>query len=305
MTFYVPESYAGKLLREFVKNECGVTHNLLTKLKKMPRGILLNGEKVTVRALLKENDTVSLMIEDTEESVNPNVSACGEMPKILYEDEAVIAVNKPSGMPTHTSFGHTEDSLANSVCAYYKNAETPFVFRAINRLDRDTSGVVLIAKNAFYAAKLSKSLKDGLFQKHYYAILDGHVEGSGKVEGYIKREEKSIIKRSFSIEPSEGADYSLTKYQRLSEKNGVSLVKIKLETGRTHQIRVHFSSLGAAVYGDTMYGKGRDDIDRQALHAYSLDFPSPISGEMITLTAPLPEDMTELIKKYGLEMPDK
>ncbi len=303
MTFYVPESYAGKLLREFIKNECKVSHNLLTRLKKLPDGILLNGERVTVRALLKEGDKVTLMIEDAAASVNPNVPAIGDVPEILFEDEAALAVNKPSGMPTHTSFGHRDDSLANRVCAYYEKRGTPFVFRAINRLDKDTSGVVLIAKNAFYAAKLSDALKEGDFEKLYVAILDGSVEKSGKIEGYIKREDRSIIKRSFSPAFTEGADYSLTEYERLSENNGVSLVKIKLQTGRTHQIRVHFSSILAPVLGDTLYGKKSEDIGRQSLHAYSLSFTSPITGEKITVKAPLPSDMTEVLMKKGIENP--
>ncbi len=302
MTFYVPVHYAGRLLREFVKNECKVSHNLLAKLKKYPDGILLNGERVTVRAILKEGDSVTLMTEDAPASVNPNVLAIGDMPEILYEDEAVLAVNKPSGMPTHTSFGHRDDSLANRVCAYYQKNGIPFVFRAINRLDKDTSGVVLIAKNAFYASKLSNSLKNGDFEKLYVAILDGSVEKSGKIEGFIKREDKSIIKRCFSPDFSEGADYSLTEYERLSEGSGVSLVKIKLKTGRTHQIRVHFSSVCAPVLGDTLYGRKCEDIDRQALHAYSLSFVSPISGERQTVLAPLPSDITKVLTEKGINI---
>ena len=300
MTFSVQKEYNGRLLRDFIKNECNVSHNLLIRLKKEKDGILLNGERVTVRAVLKEGDTVTLMVEDTQNLVNPNVVACGEMPEILYEDDAIIVVNKPSGMPTHTSFGHSDDSLANRVCAYYKKSGVPFVFRAINRLDRDTSGVVLIAKNAFYAARLSRSLVNGEFEKYYLAVLDGAVEDRGEIEGYIKREDKSIIKRSFSVEFSEGADYSMTKYERINENNGLSLVRVKLETGRTHQIRLHFSSIGAPVFGDTMYGRASADIDRQALHALSLTFPSPITGDKITVKAPLPKDITDILIKHGV-----
>ena len=302
MTFYVPKSYNGKLLREFIKNECSITHNMLVRLKKIPFGILLNGEKVTVRAVIKTGDAVTLSVEDIESDVNPNVFPCGEMTDILYEDEAVLVVNKPSGMPTHTSHGHREDSLSNRVCAYFEKDGIPFVFRAINRLDRDTSGVVLIAKNAFYAAKLSKALAEGRFEKHYIALLDGKVEESGKIEGYIRREEKSIIKRSFSTDFSEDADYSLTKYKRLCEKNGISVVLVKLETGRTHQIRVHFSSVGAPVLGDTLYGSVNTDINRQLLHAYSLSFPSPVSGDIITVKAPLPDDIVSFLDKNDINI---
>lgn len=303
MTFCVPKAYDGKLMREFIRGACGVTHGMLVRLKKIPGGILLNGEPVTVRAVLSERDRVSLMIEDSENDVNPYVSACGEMPEILYEDDAVIVVNKPCGMPTHTSLGHRDDSLANRVCAYYKERGVPFVFRAVNRLDKDTSGAVLIAKNAFYAAKLSAAIAEGGTEKRYFALLCGDVEAEGRIEGYIKREDKSIIKRSFSRSPSEGADYSLTEYVRISAKNGISAVALALKTGRTHQIRVHVASLGAPILGDTLYGKESELIKRQALHAYFLAFPSPINGETVTVRAPLPKDISEAMKAAGLPEP--
>ena len=305
MTFVVKEIHDGMLLREYLKNECGVSHNLLVKLKKIDGGITLNGEKVTVRAVIHTGDSVCIMTEDSEKTVNPYVLPEGEMPTVLYEDEAMLVVNKPGGMPTHTSHGHTLDSLANRVCAYYKSKGIHFVFRAINRLDKDTSGVVLIAKNAFYAAKLSKAQKSGDFKKKYLALLDGVAEDSGKIEGYIKREEKSIIKRSFSPFPSEGADYSLTEYSTLDVKNGISLVDIELKTGRTHQIRASFSFVGAPVLGDTMYGRESEDIDRQALHAVSLSLTSPISGQRQTFTAELPCDMLYIMKKIGIKMPNE
>ncbi len=304
MTFFVPKSCHGKYLREFIRNDCDVSHGLLVKLKKIPGGIKLNGEDVTVRAVVSGNDKVDLKIEDSENDINPNVPPIGMLPDILYEDESVLAVNKPSGMPTHTSYGHQDDSLSNSVCLYFRNAEKPFVFRAINRLDKDTSGVVIIAKNAFYATKLSKSLESGNFEKIYIALLNGRTDDEGEISGYIKREEKSIIKRSFSKEFSKDGDYSLTNYVKISESNGISMVKIKLETGRTHQIRVHFASINAPVLGDTMYGSFSNEIGRQALHAYKITFPSPINGEKITVTAPIAKDILNVILKNGMLLPE-
>lgn len=304
MTFSVKENQEGMLLREFLKEECAVSHNLLVKLKKLPDGILLNGERVTVRAVIHSGDTVTVKAEDSALSVNPLVVPEGEMPEILFEDEALLVVNKPGGMPTHTSHGHTLDSLANRVCAYYEKNGIPFVFRAINRLDKDTSGVVLIAKNAFYAAKLSKAQRSGDFEKKYLAVLDGETLKSGKIEGYIKREEKSIIKRSFSLFPSDGADYSLTEYKTVETKNGVSLAEIEIKTGRTHQIRVSFASLGTPVLGDTLYGRESTLIDRQALHSVSLSFTSPLSGERQTVSAPLPKDMRDVIARCEIDIAD-
>ena len=163
MVFIVDEFWNGRLLRDYLRSGCGVSRKTLCKLKALDNGILLNGQRVTVRAVIKSGDTVELSVEDEESDENPYVVPIGEMPPIVYEDEAVIAVNKPAGMPTHTSFGHYEDSLSNAVCLYLKKQGKPFVFRAINRLDCDTSGIVLIAKNRYYASVLSASLEKGEF----------------------------------------------------------------------------------------------------------------------------------------------
>ena len=242
-----------------------------------------------------------LAIEDREDEINPFVTAEGEMPEIVYEDEAVIAVNKPYGMPTHTSHGHRDDSLANSVCAYYAKKAQPFVFRAVNRLDLDTSGVVLIAKNRYYANILSRAMENGEFSKKYLALLEGEIPEKGEIEGYISREGESIIKRTLTATETEGSDYSLTRYKRIFASNGASVVIATPVTGRTHQLRVHFASIGAPIYGDTMYGTPSDVIGRQALHAYELTFPSPITGEAITVRADVPSDMKTLMNDLGLE----
>ena len=305
MTFSVSAEFDGKTLLEFIRGYCGVSRGALIKLKKLPMGITVNGEHATVRAILKKGDAVILQLEDRESDVNPYVESTGEMPEILYEDEAVIAVNKPPFMPTHTSYLHRDDALSNAVCLYMKNKGEPFVFRAVNRLDRDTSGVVLIAKNRLYSSKLSKALENGEFRKTYIAILDGKTDESGRIEGYIRREGESIVKRVFEKESSEGSDYSVTDYKRLGFTENNSLVCAFPITGRTHQLRLHFASLGAPICGDTMYGKGSELINRHALHAYSLSFPSPTDGRRITVYAKLPEDMNEAAQSLGLDIPDE
>lgn len=303
MTFSVPSEYNGKPLLEFIRSYCGVSRGALVKLKKLPLGITVNGNHATVRLILKSGDTVVLQLEDSESDVNPHVAMTGEMPEILYEDEAVIAVNKPPFMPTHTSYLHRDDALSNAVCLYMKNKGEPFVFRAVNRLDRDTSGVVLIAKNRFYSSKLSRSLENGEFQKTYIAILDGIVSECGRIEGYIRREGESIVKRVFEKEISEGSDYSVTEYKTLCSGKNNSLVQAFPITGRTHQLRLHFASLGASICGDTMYGNESRLIDRHALHAYSLSFPSPIDNRIITVRAPLPDDMKNVAEHLELNVP--
>ena len=305
MRFLVPSEYDGKALLEFIRNYCQVSRSALIKLKKLPLGITVNGSHATVRAVVKNGDEVVLQLEDREEDVNPYVDNIGEMPEILYEDDAVIAVNKPPFMPTHTSYLHRDDALSNAVCLYMKNKGEHFVFRAVNRLDRDTSGVVLIAKNRLYSSKLSKSLENGEFRKTYIAILDGRVNERGRIEGYIRREGESIVKRVFENEISEGADYSVTEYKMLSCSENHSLVQAFPITGRTHQLRLHFASLGASICGDTMYGFESELIDRHALHAYSLSFPSPIDNKIITVRARLPEDMKITAEALSLDIPDE
>ena len=303
MTFSVSAEFDGKTLLEFIRNYCGVSRGALIKLKKLPLGITVNGEHATVRAILKKEDTVVLQLEDRESDVNPYVESVGEMPQILYEDEAVLAVNKPPFMPTHTSYLHRDDALSNAVCLYMKNKGEPFVFRAVNRLDRDTSGVVLIAKNRLYSSKLSKSLENGEFRKTYLALLDGKIDEGGRIEGYIRREGESIVKRVFEKDGSDGSDYSVTDYKKLSGTEKNSLVQAFPITGRTHQLRLHFASLGAPICGDTMYGFESELINRHALHAYSLSFPSPIDNGIITVYAPLPEDMKSAAERLGLDIP--
>ncbi len=301
MKLNIPKEYEKRTLKEFLYEKLNISRGTLTKLKKLPEGIILNGERVTVRAVLAEGDILSLQLDDGEADENEYVIPSGECPPILYEDEAVIAFEKPYGMPTHTSHDHLEGCLANAVCAYFKSQGKPFVFRAVNRLDLDTSGIVLVAKNRYYASLLSRSLMNGEFDKSYIAVLDGVVPSEGEIEGYISRCSDSIIKRQLSDIETEGSDYSKTVYRRISCANEKSAVLATPVTGRTHQLRLHFSSIGAPICGDFLYGCESADIKRQALHAYSLTFPSPVAGR-ITVKSNIPEDMIALCKKYNLEL---
>lgn len=303
MRFVVKEEYNGIMLREYLRRYCAVSRNTLTVLKARENGIMQNGISVTVRAIVHTGDIIDLRFEDTEEQTNPYVEPTGEMPPIVYEDEAILAVNKPAGMPTHTSFGHYDDTLSNAVCAYQKRNGKPFVFRATNRLDRDTSGIVLIAKNKYYSAILSKSLKEGNFKKEYLALVCGNIPDDGKIEGYIQREGESIIKRRLLSYPADGAEYSLTEFKTLVRAEKAALVLLKPITGRTHQLRVHLSSIGCPIIGDTLYGSGCEYIQRQALHAFKLSFPSPIDNNKQTLYVPLPDDIAYAADLYGIEIP--
>ena len=286
----ISSEYDGMLLREYLRSVLRLSRAELTELKKRDDGIMLNGTRVTVRAILKEGDDLSLSRGDlmSSEGVIPI-----ELPlDILYEDGDVIALNKPPFMPTHPSHDHQSDTLANALAFYFKRKGIPFVFRAVNRLDRDTSGVVLVAKNKSAAFVLAKQIAEFKIIKKYVAIVDGENCVSGEIEGNIRRVEDGKMKRG--VYPD--GQYALTEYEVLGVKNGLSTLLVTPKTGRTHQIRVHLSHIGHPILGDTLYGDddGSPLICRQALHAYSLTFTLPSSNKTITVTAPLPTDMAAI-----------
>lgn len=289
--------FVGLTVKQVLTEELGFSKKAITALKSRPDGILLNGEHVTVRAVIKEGDVLCINYSDKESSHDRLVPS-SSMPSVIYEDEELIAVNKPPFMPTHQSMGHFYDTLANSLALYFKEKGRPFVFRSVNRLDRNTSGIVLVAKDRLSSSKLSEQMKRDGIKKSYIAILGGVLpEDCGTVETYIRRKEKSIILRE-NCDADGGGKLAVTKYEVLSRADSLTLVKATPITGRTHQLRVHFSSLGAQILGDDLYGSPSSEIDRHALHAYELIFTHPNTNEEMTLLAPLPPDMERLIEKH-------
>ena len=300
MDYIVDASLDGLTVLDFIKRSDGISMTLCKRLKFIPNGILLNGEKVTVRAKLKTGDLLSLAVEDTEKS--PNLSAVDIPLDIVYEDGDIALPNKPPFMPTHPSHDHYDDTVANALAYRYKNGASPFVFRPVNRLDRNTSGLVLIARNRIAASKLSAALQEGKISKTYIALLEGELPNdAGEIETYIRRQDESIILRE-NCGVGCGGDYALTKYRVICKTCGHTLVFATPVTGRTHQLRVHFSGLGAPIAGDDLYGGTQKYISRHALHAYSLSFPLPSTNEEITVYAPLHDDMQEAICKIFGDM---
>ena len=294
MLTVISSEYDGMILREYLRNVLRLSRAELTELKKRDDGIMLNGTRVTVRAILKEGDELILSRDDIEssEGVVPI-----QLPlEILYEDDDVIALNKPPFMPTHPSHEHQSDTLANALAYYFESKGITFVFRAVNRLDRDTSGVVLVAKNKNSAFILAKQIAEFKVTKKYIAMVEGEVRSDGIVEGNIRRIEEGKMRRG--VFPD--GQYALTEYEVLGVKSGLSALLVTPKTGRTHQIRVHTSYIGHPILGDTLYGNesGSEYINRQALHAYSLTFSLPSNNETVTVKAPLPSDMAS-IGVYG------
>lgn len=291
----INEKFDKKCVLTYLTCELGLSHRSISRLKKLDDGIMLNGKRVTVRAILSIGDRLSLSVEDKE---SPDNIVPSDIPiEIIYEDDDLIALNKPPQMPTHPSHGHYTDTLANALAFYFKQRSVPFVFRAITRLDRDTSGIVLVAKTKDAAYKLSSDIACGRICKCYLAIVNGVPSPSkGRISAYIRRAEESIIKRVASSEPIDGSVYSETLYETVASNDGITFVAASPITGRTHQLRLHFSHIGCPMLGDDMYGIRSDIIDRQALHAYMLVFTHPTSGKEIVLRAPLPEDMLSIMK---------
>lgn len=280
MTIHIPAAYDGRLLRSYLKLTLGLSTAVLAKLKNHERGILVNGERVTVRYVLREGDILEIQDRDTPENATEHVIPC-ELPlSVLYEDDHVIALNKPPHMPTHPSHGHLCDTLANALAYRYAEASEPFVFRPLGRLDRNTSGVVIAGKTRAASGCLGRSLKQGLVTKRYVAILVGEMPADGllhTLEAPLFHPATGGIKRAVGDLETDGAVYAKTLYRVLATGRGHTLVLCQPVTGRTHQLRVHFSHLGYPLLGDDIYGVPSPLIERHALHALALSFPVPFA----------------------------
>ena len=295
MRFVIQEDANGLCIRQFIKERLQISVKMLKHLKYRTDGICVNGERRTVRYLLHTGDVLTLAVEDRE---NLHAHAAVELPlEILYEDDDLVVPLKPANMPTHPSHDHYRDTVANALTYRYQQEGIPFVFRPINRLDRNTSGLLLIARNKMAAGYLSDAMKAGEIRKSYLAILDGELtEPEGEINACLHRTAASIIVREVCSPDAPDAAPSVTRYRVLAVQNGHTLVEAFPLTGRTHQLRVHFAHLGHPITGDDLYGTPSDQIGRHALHARTLTFPLPSTGEPLTVTAPLTRDFAALLK---------
>jgi 23S rRNA pseudouridine1911/1915/1917 synthase len=248
---------------------------------------MLNGVHTRTIDLLKTGDILSITLPvDKEEQTN----AVEPLPyplKVFYEDEDLLIVNKPAGLPLHPSHNHQGDTLANAVAYHLQQQGKSSVFRSIGRLDRGTSGIVVCGLNRFVTGILN-----GNIYKEYMAVCDGLYEGEGIIDRPIYRPDP--IKTYRTVD--ERGEFALTEWKAISHYDNKTLLRIHLQTGRTHQIRVHFASLGTPLVGDTMYGTPRDDISRQALHCCYCKFTHPVTKEIIEIESPLPEDIAQFVK---------
>lgn len=282
LLFTVEPEWDGVRTDTYLKRK-GFSRRLLVELKHSPGGITRGGETLRTVDILRAGDTLLLHMAGDSRTPRPNT---GLSVPVVYEDEDVVVFSKPPGMPVHPSQGHRNDTLANAFAVRCPGLS----FRPVNRLDRDTSGLCVAAKNAHAASRLQHSLK-----KVYFAVLCGTLEGNGVIDAPIARAEGSIIRRRVSAEGKR----AVTEYAVLASGNGHTLVRALLHTGRTHQIRVHFSHMGFPLAGDDLYGGSVRDTQVQALHCGRAAFMHPVSGEPVELALPLREDMLRLMGGLG------
>lgn len=276
--FIIKQQDDGLQIKDFLRN-FGVSSSLLAKLKRTENGITKNGKFAKVIETVHCGDTVRIKIENKGIMPTPVKMDI----EIVFEDEDIIVFNKPPFMPVHESRNHIGDTLSN-FAAYHIKENT--AFRAVYRLDRDTSGLVLAAKHELAASKLAGKIK-----KDYYAVVEGIITNSATIDAPIARCGDSIIKRKVDS----GGENAITHYTPVSSKDENTLLKINLETGRTHQIRVHFSHIGHPLLGDSLYGGRTDRISRQALHCKDIYFTHPLTRKEMHLTSNFPRDILNII----------
>ncbi len=288
LRFIVGEKDAGRTLRDVLQKDFGVSRRLLTKAKYSGE-ILVNGKLTYVTELLHAGDLVIVRLpDDVVENIEPQHIPLA----VRYEDEDLLILAKPNGLVVHPTRTHPSGTLANGVVAYYLSKGEVRSFRPVNRLDKDTSGLMIVAKNQWAHEQCARMQRDRTLKRTYQAIVHGRLETlEGVIDAPIGLRDDSIIERM--VRPD--GQPARTHYKVLADGEDCSLVELQLETGRTHQIRVHMSYLGHPLLGDDLYGGSREKIGRQALHATQLSIIHPRTKERLTLTEPLPADMLALL----------
>ncbi len=296
MDIKINRELSGKTVLWVLKCRVRISSKALSSLKAKENGITVNGRHVTVRYILSEGDLLHLGTEDTAQPSEHIIPRCLPL-DIIFEDDDIILLNKPSDMPTHPSHGHLDDTLANALAYRAEQAGEAFVFRPTTRLDRDTSGIVLAAKTRLASGKLFSELSAGGFEKTYLCITVGVPEPTvGHIDAPIRRGDTGILMRVVA----DDGDASVTDYRVLasSRDGSMAFVAVTPRTGRTHQIRVHMKHIGTPLLGDFLYGEESPLLGRHALHAARLAFTHPLSGRRLRISAPLPDDMVRILKEY-------
>ena len=283
MAFTVPESYDEKKVISYLKGEVKISARLLKVLKRTENGITLNGEHIRTIDPIHTGDILAVDIPCPDGEIAPV-----EMPlDVLYEDDDLIIINKSPFLACHPTHNHQGDTLANALVYHLQSLGKPTMFRAVGRLDKGTSGIVICALNKHCASFVPRTVS-----KEYYAVVGGCLEDTGTIDAPIYRPDPMKTLRAVG----EGGDRAVTHWTVIKKNDSRSYVRINLETGRTHQIRVHFASLGMPLAGDSMYGTDPEGLGHQLLHCGKVTFTHPVTRQQMTVTAPLPEDMRRVVE---------
>ncbi|WP_031515037.1 RluA family pseudouridine synthase [Desulfofalx alkaliphila] len=281
---------AGRTVENFLYKDMGFSRTMIRKLKRTA-GVRVNGKPVFFSDRLKAGDILYVPLDlddDCEAGFEPQDIHID----IIHEDPHILVVNKPANMLVHPVAHEQHNTLANAVLFHYSKQNLKVAFRPVSRLDRDTSGLLVVAKNAHVGYQLAKQLKTGEFKRYYLGVVHGLVQQPQAVIALpIGRCKDGRVRHEINFK----GRHSITHYWVVNHLGSNTVVKLRLETGRTHQIRVHMGAIGYPLVGDTLYGGSCCGINRQALHCQRLIFKHPITGELLTLDAPLPKDMQKLI----------
>lgn len=283
--YQITENEQGTTVLDFLRKK-GFSRHILSSMKADKEALTKNGQRIGGREQLLAGDHFRVRLLETVDS--DGIVPVSMPLSILYEDEDILVINKPADMPVHPSIGNYTNTLANGVAAYLDAKDEHSPFRCINRLDRDTSGALILAKNAFSAAVLSTQMRNRQIRRTYLAVVEGITPPNGTISAPISRVDDSVIERHVDFLRGEPA---VTHYERLEVKNEHSLLEIHLETGRTHQIRVHMGYIGHPLPADYLYHPVYDCFNRQPLHSLQLEFRHPVTDKPMCLLAPVSEDM--------------
>ncbi|MFD1852109.1 RluA family pseudouridine synthase [Oceanobacillus bengalensis] len=291
MKVIITNQHHGMIIRDYLREVHRFSRRILIAVKESGK-IHVNDSPQTVRYPLEEGDVLEIVFP--KEEIAAYMNGDDTCLSIVYEDDAVIVVDKPAGMATIPSLNHPSGTVANGILSYYEKNNIPYTVHVVTRLDRDTSGLLLIAKHRYSHSLLATAQKEGRVKRRYKAIVEGVMESeSGTLDAPIDRKEGSIIERTVA----ETGKRAITHYKVRKNCEHHTYVEVELETGRTHQIRVHFSHINHPLAGDDLYGGAREGITRHALHCFQLSFEHPFTKEEIKLESKLPWDMKELLNQ--------
>lgn len=289
--YVITSEYDGENVTTVLKQHFKMSTSLIKDLKKYEDGLRLNGAHIRTVDTVKTGDVLTVTLRDSasENIIPKNISL-----DIVYEDEDILVLNKPPHMPTHPSMGNYENSLANGVMYYFQSKGEDRVFRAVNRLDKDTSGLMAVAKNAYIHARLGEEIQTKELGRRYKCIVCGDIDSDGTVDAPIRRADGSVINRIVAPDGQK----AVTHYKVIERYGEYTLLEMELETGRTHQIRVHMAHIGHPLVGDWLYGTEDHDLaPRQMLHSCYLRFIHPVSGREMEFNNEMAQDMSDFIEK--------